>query len=237
MKAPTLILSFLAIAFVCFDFKGKDLNGTYSDELGIKFIIISADTLKIMTASYDIVDSPFYSSLNCMAICKYKVLSDSFMEINSMDPPDLAALKNISITRSKQFPNDSVQHPIINFVLPNLSEIVKLEVSDYLNHYSVTSNNGRGQIILNKEYDCLTKKIGFSITPTIYYASNLKGQYFGLLDYWYPHEINCQPDDIITIEIPNLTDDLLKQYYIKGEYVRIKSDGLEWRGTCYKKVK
>lgn len=234
MKGLSIIYSIVIIAFACVDMHGKGLDGTYSD--GMKFIEISKDTLKIMTASYEVYDCPNYSKLTCNAICKFNMISKSFLEINSIRHPFEEAFGDCKITRAKISPNDTAAFPIVNFVFPNITEDVKVEVYSHPNYYSAISEDGHCQIIINKYRNSTFKDIDFNVAPLNYNISNLEAQYFGVMFYWYAIGIDCQQDEIITIELPSVTEGLFEQYYIKGEYVRIKSDGLVWRGDFYKKL-
>ena len=53
-----------------------------------------------------------------------------------------------------------------------------------------------------------------------YVESNPAGQYFGVLYYMYPYEVNLDSEKSIVIKLPNITDTLFDQYFLLGEYIQ-----------------
>ena len=68
-----------------------------------------------------------------------------------------------------------------------------------------------------------------------YVESNPAGQYFGVLYYMYPYEVNLDSEKSIVIKLPNITDTLFDQYFLLEEYIQVVPHGIKWRGEYYKK--
>lgn len=201
--------------------------GTCTNESGSIVMDIQGDTLIMKSYESD-----------TLAICNWQRVSDTFMEINSIVNPVVNAFKDMSIHRSK-LPNDTSNTPaIFRFVLPNTTDDLEIYVLCGTKSYKGLIHNGVSQITLNNYRSRrFPEPISFGIRPIIYVESNPQSQYFGLLYLSYPFDIKYELNDLITIELPSVTPDLFNQYFIKGEYVHIVDEGLEWRGDTYYKQK
>jgi len=206
----------------------KIKSGIYSDESGSTIIVVSGDTLKISSASG-------IESNTCLAVCECKEISESFVEINSIVNPIFDAYNNISITYSNHSENvnNSDSNAIVNFILPNTSAIVEFHIYCGTVYYTKEASNGICQISLNRNRIDSPKSFSFVLRPLYYTESNPDAQFYGLLFYLYPYEIEYSKGDIITIELPSVTDNLFDQYYIKGEYIYLTCNGFQWRGESF----
>ncbi|MDE6769011.1 MAG: hypothetical protein K2J78_04710, partial [Muribaculaceae bacterium] len=63
-----------------------------------------------------------------LAICKTEVVSDSFIEINSILDPNETAFKDMVINYKKQSEQDSVSNAIVDFRLPKSSYEMKISL-------------------------------------------------------------------------------------------------------------
>ena len=200
-------------------------NGDYYNESGSVIIEISNDSLVIK--SYD-MEEP-------LAICKTEVVSDSFIEINSILDPNETAFKDMVINYKKQSEQDSVSNAIVDFRLPKSSYEMKISLYCGTNVYKGITKNGECSISLNKYSGKFPEPFTFFIEPPYYKESNPEGQYYGILYLMYPVEIKYRQDDIITIDLPSVTPTIFERYFIKGEFIRFFEESLEWRGDIYYK--
>lgn len=200
-------------------------NGKFENESGSVIMEILNDTLVIRS----------YNEEEPLAVCKTREVSDSFLEIQSVVNPNVAAFKDIHINYEKQSDQDSVSNAIVNFRLPKSSHQMKISIYCGTNLYAGTTNNGECSISLNKYSGNYPNPFTFFIEPLYYVESNPEGQYYGVLYLMYPMEIKYNNTDIITIHLPSVTVDLFEGYFIRGEYIHFIEGGLEWRGDKYYK--
>lgn len=197
-------------------------DGSYANESGSTFIYIIGDTLTIRSND----EEP-----STLAVCKCKKISDSFLEINTLDNPVLSAFKDMSVQYDSQDLTDTPA--VIKFIMPNAQTDLKINVLCGMQSYAGILDNGICQITLDRTAVSATEKFYFDIAPCYYNVSTPEGQYYGLLYIFYPFDIKCNNNDIITIKLPSVTKSLFSQYYIKGEYVHKTKKGIEWRGELY----
>lgn len=199
-------------------------DGSYANESGSTLIYISGDTLTIISN---------YEESSTLAVCKCKKISESFLEINTLDNPVFSAFRDMSVQYDGQ---DLTNTPVIvKFNMPNAETDLKINVLCGMQSYAGISHNGICQITLDSTALSTQEKIYFDIEPLQYDISTPEGQYYGLLYISYPFDIKCKNYDIITIELPSVTKSLFSQYYIKGEYVHKTRKGIEWRVELYYK--
>ena len=206
--------------------KTNDFDGVYINESASRLLRIVGDTLTVNSLGLD---------EESLAVCSCKIITDSFMEINSICNPGIQALKNMSITYSKQ--NEEVMNPhaIVRFHLPNAQRGMYAHIHRGMRNYKGDIRNGVCEILMDSDAIGLTKSFSFTITPNDYVESNPEGQYYGILYLLYPFEIQYVQNDIVNITLPSVTNNLFELYFIKGEYVHFTRDGLEWRGDIYYK--
>lgn len=97
------------------------------------------------------------------------------------------------------------------------------------------TEKGECTIVLNRNRINPPESFRFSFQPMYYVESNPAGQYFGILCYMYPYEVNLDSEKSIVINLPNITDTLFDQYFLLGEYIQVVPHGIKWRGEYYKK--
>lgn len=206
--------------------KKNDFDGVYINESGSQLIRIVSDTLTVNSSDID---------EESLAVCTCRVITNSFLEINSICNPGIQALKNMSITYSKQKEEVESPHVLVRFHLPNTQREMYANIHQGMRDYKGVIKNGVCDISMDSKTNDLTKPFSFTITPIDYVESNPDGQYYGILYILYPFEIQYVQNDIIDITLPSVTNNLFKLYFIKGEYVHFTRDGLEWRGDIYYK--
>ena len=164
--------------------------------------------------------------------CKITEASNTFFEINSIERPEQSAFKDILITEEASSNNASYE---ISFKVPNASIPIKFDVWCGTILYSGVTEKGKCTIVLNRNRITSSDSFRFSFQPMYYVESNPAGQYFGILCYMYPYEVNLDSEKSIVIKLPNITDTLFDQYFLWGEYIQVVPHGIKWRGEYYKK--
>ncbi|MDE6342062.1 MAG: hypothetical protein K2K93_07075 [Muribaculaceae bacterium] len=201
--------------------------GTYDGEYGMNKINISRDSLIIMAYDGD--------EFKVKAECKYKRVGKDFIEINSVISPYDKAIKTMSIKYNKQSVDSTELHPKVNFILSDTISEFTIDVYCGNLSYNGITKNGQCQFTLNRNPTQYTFSTTFTfyIKPKSIFASNLAEQYLGVIGIFYPFGIEYNENDLITIELPSVTEELFSNYYIRGEYIHIVNDKLEWRGEGF----
>lgn len=220
----SIIVYFTSFSFISLG--NNNYHGSYINESGSIVMDISNDSLIIKSYDFD---------LDTLAVCNWKSISESFLEINSKVDPVVTAFKDMSIHRSIQT-SDTVNNPaVFRFVLPNTTEDMEIYVICGTKSYKGITQNGIFQVTLDKNISKFPEPLSFYIKPLFYSESNPASQYYGILYLSYPFNIRYNLNEMITIELPSVTPSLFYQYFIKGEYVNMTNEGLEWRGDIYYK--
>lgn len=220
------------IGLVSFGETSKKLeNGIYHNETSSKLIEIKNDTLKFLSCSSSSIEE-WEKSYYPLAICKITEASNTFFEINSIEGPEQSAFKDILITEEVSSNNAPYE---ISFKVPNASIPIKFDVWCGTILYSGVTEKGKCTIVLNRNRINSSDSFRFSFQPMYYVESNPAGQYFGVLYYMYPYEVNLDSEKSIVIKLPNITDTLFDQYFLLGEYIQVVPHGIKWRGEYYKK--
>lgn len=220
------------IGLVSFGETSKKLeNGIYHNETSSKLIEIKNDTLKFLSCSSSSIEEG-EKSYYPLAICQITEASNTFFEINSIERPEQSAFKDILITEEASSNNAPYE---ISFKVPNASIPIKFDVWCGTILYSGVTEKGKCTIVLNRNRINSSDSFRFSFQPMYYVESNPAGQYFGVLYYMYPYEVNLDSEKSIVIKLPNITDTLFDQYFLLGEYIQVAPHGIKWRGEYYKK--
>ena len=206
-------------------------NGVYHNESGARSIEIKNDTLKFLSCSSSSIEEG-EKSYYPLAICKITEASNTFFELNSIERPEQSAFKDILITEEASSNNASYE---ISFKVPNASIPIKFDVWCGTILYSGVTEKRECTIVLNRNRITSSDNFRFSFQPMYYVESNPAGQYFGVLYYMYPYEVNLDSEKSIVINLPNITDTLFDHYFLLGEYIQVVPHGIKWRGEYYKK--
>lgn len=188
-----------------------------------------------------------------VAICSVRKVGKAFYELSSDAGLNLGAFDNISIIREDSKTDDDSTS--IVFELPNSSTEWVFEVKCNYKRYRGVAKNKRYELRIRKEpLSSVSRRISFSFRPASYVESTDMAQYFGLLSFVYNLENEYNPESLngnencqglleydntknLRIIMPAVTDDLAKQYYIRGDYIRLLPDGsLMWRGMVFVRV-
>lgn len=224
MKSTLCLLSAVCISTVSLSGKINKPNGVFCNDSYSLSIIIDGDTLKMLSCNVD---------EGALTVCNIEMMTDTFMKINSNYNPGIQALKNMSITYSKQEEDITNPHVIVRFHLPNIQRDMKATIHRGMMDYTGFIRNGACEITMDSNTADSSKPFSFTISPVDYVESNPDGQFYGVLYILYPFEIKYENNDIVTIELPSVNPNLFEMYFIKGEYIHLTRDGLEWRGEIY----
>jgi hypothetical protein len=210
------------MCFIISSFGQKDISGVYTNEAGMQIKIEGNAFIYTIPQ----VHSPVYSN-DTLARCTYNRIDDQFIEINTVD--DYASiLKTLRFTQSKtDKSNDSI---LVKFIMPYNKSKLKIEIhADYEVLYKLEYSQKNQGISIPKN----TNKIVLYIRPEYFLESGFDGQYYGRvcfnsIEYEVGSNINK-----IDIEIPAIDDSFFEKYYLKGEYVRVSRDKIEWKGVVF----
>ena len=217
----TYCILYTFISSICM---AKRCDGTFENESGSILMEISNDTLFIRS----------FEGEEPLAICKILKVTPSFLIVNSIMNPNENAFQDMEINYDSQTDLGADEATVVNFVLPDTSDDMKINIFSGTNIYSGTTNKGTCSISLNKNGVYYPGSFNFTIEPSFYVESNPEGQFFGVLNIMYPYKLECRRNDIITIYLPSVTESLFNRYFIKGEYIHLLDNGIEWRGDIYK---
>ena len=209
---------------VCYGETSKKLeNGVYHNESGARLIEIKNDTLKFLSCSSSSIEEG-EKSYYPLAICQIAEASNTFFEINSIERPEQSAFKDILITEEVSSNNAPYE---ISFKVPNASIPIKFDVWCGTILYSGVTEKGECTIVLNRNRITSSDNFRFSFQPMYYVESNPAGQYFGVLYYMYPYEVNLDSEKSIVIKLPNITDTLFDLFFLLGEYIQVVPLGIK----------
>lgn len=203
--------------------------GNYVNESGWGRIEIMSDTLKI------------YNSLNYgrldegkpLAVCSFKSINSDFIEVNSIDGSWISVHKGIIINEEE---TEELTDCILAFKAPNLTTPIRIIVRDYKERYCGIIKDGVCEININNITSDNLQLYDMYLEPiNIPDASNLWGQFYGVLYCFFYNKIPVKKYNKITITLNDLEDKTFEQYFIYGEYMQITSSGLKWRNEIYKK--
>lgn len=174
-----------------------------------------------------------------LAICNFKWVDKSLIEVNSIKDPFIEATKSMIIfqTKDSTINNDSI---MVIFKVP-IQEKLEIYLSSYISIFNLTSdynynleyNQSKEVLFINKN----NMKISFTVKPKDVIPSTLYGYFYSILEFNSPEvKINDNINKII-IEILAINKVFFERYYIKGEYARVINNRIIWRGVTYKKEK
>lgn len=202
---------------------GSSLNGIYKNASGTLYLQIKNDTMLITSPSFAGGRSQVLST------CLIKYETSRFIEINSITHPIGVVFKDISIR--KQTNNENLQE--IVFVCKNNKTPLRFSVFCGSIIYSSTMMEDTCTISLNKNQINSPNEITFLFEPLNYLPSFPSAQFLGLLYYEYPFKIGVLKGETVYINLPNISEDILNQYFIEGEYVKVITNGLLWRNQLF----
>ncbi len=226
----------------------KDLNGYYFNEN----IIQLGNVLQIQNDSLLIFNDSDYSLNNTdslfvfpLATCRIDKLSDCFYEINSIGGSILSAMKNASVTADTVDMLNKSMDVHVHFDLPNVKKKLKLSYyakdcpTENLKIITDTIIAGKCDLTIRNfhNHTLFPSPPVFYISPFDYESSSLFGQYYGVLYYEINPFFECSRLNFskVTIHIPGITDRVLNQFFIYGEFIKVDGDTIIWRKSKYKK--
>lgn len=203
----------------------KPENGIYYSESGSTWFEIKNDTLLFKSFL-------FTEKEHTLAICKITRIDNNFFEINSIGGSIFDFFKGISVTEE---PSEDKNISTITFDVPNADSRVQFDILYYFKTYSAITENGKCTININ--HSKYTTDCHFWLRPIQYNQSNVEGQFFGVLQYEYPIDLDLKGGKNIVVRLPGVTDLMFEQFYLTGEYVQIVRGGVKWNGKVYKRSK
>lgn len=230
-----MLIIFFVINFQVYG-QSKNLYGRYykveDDNLGSVYCIdVNGMQLNFMSSSQPGIPE------DTLAICDFKWVDKSLIEVNSIKDPCIEAFKSMIIfqTKDSTINNDSI---MVIFKIPTRKELVIDLLSDTSTfnfirdcEYNLEYNQSKQVLFINKN----SVEISFTVKPKVVIPSTITGYLYSILRFWEPEvKINDNINKII-IEIPAINDEYFERYYIKGEYARVINDKIIWRGVTYKK--
>lgn len=221
----------------------NNLDGYYIADLTYQYgnvIQITSDSLMVYDWEDFVRDNPDSLSVNPRAICKIDKCSENFYELNSIGGSVLSVWKDMSISADIANPQQGrLKDMSVYFNLPNLKKEMLLKYYDEDNQeITDTIINGEVHVFLKDFHSKLMPEyFTFYIYPLKYDASSLWGQFYGVLYYEIvPFQtIDWRKASNVSIILTGITDNVIKQYFIQGEYIRIENDTLTWKNGTYKR--
>lgn len=199
----------------------EDIEGLYHDEFSINKLIIHGDTLSLV---YPFLPQD-WQFLDTTAHCKLTHCEDSFYEVNSMEWR-LKKTVSYSYTQSCQ---DSI---IVKLVSHAYFMEYDIKVSVCETSYEFRMANGHGECII--PLNSAPKEVYITVRPPHLWLncdlfdnlcrSALRESFF--VDLSPLNELQ----NTVTIDLTNLDDKYFQRHLVEGEYLRIVSDTIFWRG-------
>lgn len=216
--------------------QSKNLYGRYYEiedsNLGSVYCIdVNGMQLNFMSSSQPGIPE------DTLAICDFKWVDKSFIEVNSIKDPFIEASKSMIIfqTKDSTINNDSI---MVIFKIPTQGELVIHLLSDTSSfdfirdcEYKLEYNQSKQVLFINKN----SVKISFTVKQKDVTPSTLTGYLYSILEFLQAEVVINDNINKIIIEIPAINDEFFERYYIKGEYARVINDKIIWRGVTYKK--
>ena len=219
----------------------KKIDGSYYDKYGEE-IIIKRDRFILDLHQ----TAPFYGT-DKIANCRISRINDELIEINSETPRERQLKAQSSLTIKQSYDpdlKDSIrveirikEHSLIySEILANFdSSLSYLTSSNYDKQYSKKYHINEGFVSVTLPGD-IKRLFSVYFEPERIPYEGLDPIYRG---YAYQSisldTIVEEGKNVIKISVPAIDGGYFQQYYVKGEYVRIKENSLIWRGIEYKK--
>ncbi len=222
----------LVICIYCFStslFGQKDISGTYYNDAGMQIKIEDNKFTYIISQSH----SPIYHS-DTLAECSIKRIDKNFIEINSV-PPLFSIQRRLQVNQS--FENGISDSIKVVFLIPyDFGELVISIYTDlafqklYELHYSKNNNT----IMLPKTIKSFF--YGFEPQLSSIITHSVEGAFYGIMRVEPLLECAIEKgQNSVEINIPTLDNSFFEKYYVKGEYVRITHNKIEWKGDVFVK--
>lgn len=235
MKNSRLILAFFLVFWGTNTIKSQDLCGEYVSTIGDKVIIDQDYFYYIYPMSFA---SPYYT--DTLAKCSINYINENLIELNSVGFPFFDVFKDCKITQA----HDTTlrDERVFKFQLPHYKRKLGLRIGVEQKEAGIINFNTPHFIYSDTVNSIKLPEKGCSFDFTIAQEGGPsphtpEGTFYGLLYVCSPDYTISPSCNSITIELPSLTDYFFEQYYVKGEYARVKGKSIIWKGITYKKTK
>ena len=225
----------LLLLCVCFSFclfgNKKDISnnisGTYYSPSGTRIEIKGNELFYIVPNVY----TPVWHN-DTLAKCLFKWIDANFIEINTTSPT-IYGRNGIKVVQS--FDPTIADSIKVSFIIPYQRSNLKIQL--YTNAFKTIefkySKSRRELMIPNN-----VESISYYISPEQLIPHTSDGLFYGVVGFDSYQEYRIEKNiNHISIEIPAIDDSFFEQYFIKGEYARIKKGAIIWKGEIFKKKK
>lgn len=205
----------------------ESIEGMYGDSYFGRCRIY-ADTIDIYRPEFVICYPMEEVNYILTARCTIEKIEGEFYSVNSITSPNSELYKNIQIVRTESYENsDSID---IEFVLPNYEDKIRI-IAHSESDYEAIAHKRR--CLLRLPSSC--REFILEIVPLSYLTYFSPPVFNGLVRFTYDKPIQCDAATKATILLPGVTLELLADYYLENEYIRITRKGVYMLGEFWKR--
>lgn len=190
----------------------------------------------------DIKDGLFYYSVpningigyDTLAVCTIQRVNDNIIELNSLEQCN----NTLNYMDIAQLPVNAGKQDSLVLQLNIPYHKGPLHIGIFEKGSSITVLEGiykKNCSTFMLPPNCRNKPLTLFILPEKYFYAEKDGRFFGLLYYdsLFPFIIKDNTGEI-KIEIPTIDDLFFDRYNVRGEYIWINNDSIQWKGKVWK---
>lgn len=222
------------MSLICFSlstYAQSEIEGTYEDEFGYKVVIKDSmfyyiEPQKHLALLYN----------DTLAVCSIRECGNEFIELNTTQSPSQRLYQGFSVkTESSSDMNEHIDVYFSTLYTGKLDISLFIFPSDSIVAFEYSQSNNKVKI--PHDVESFYFKIGpkFNDIP----LHDFGGCYYGVLfvaSRMITIKNSREKIDRIYINIPAFTNDFFEKYYVYGEYAKITSGEITWKGRTFKKV-
>lgn len=229
MKQITLLLLIFFLSCSCFGKDKRDrIDGLYLSTDSTLVITIKSDTLKMFFTNPTNWSIP----KEIAAVCSYKKINNSFYEVNSIEGSQLSAFNEVIVEKVPQ--TEEREKNEITIITPNTTRRIQYTVFINSSSHFGKSDNKVCRIPFIPPYGDVTFlydrpiEVKISMYPFNIEPSCSTNQFFGAAAYDYELLVKTNPNEDIIITLPSITNEVLRQFLLRHEYIYMPQDTIKW---------
>jgi hypothetical protein len=228
MKRCLLVVVILLTCFSLSFAQKDDISGIYMDKYNYELHVKGNKLYLILDQHGNIA---YYS--DTLAICTIDRIEEGLIELNSQDPEELV---QSTMKICQEYDSLIVNKKKVVFHIPCQEDILIDIMTDKYKPFKVDYSNYEGtNVVYLPENTC-----SFSFTlelKRIMMPHSLEGAFYGIVRYTVDKVEFEENKNVMILSFPAIDNSFFERYYVKGDYARIVSDSIIWKGCTFHKCK
>lgn len=233
MKRSLLIIVAL---FTCFSLsfaQREDLSGIYEDKSHYQLHVKDNKLYLILDQCGSIA---FYS--DTLAICTIKRIEEGLIELNSQDPEELL---RSTLKICQEYDSLIVNKKKVVFHIPCQDDIlIGIRAENYktfkMDYIKVDYSNDKGNNVVYLPEG--TDSFFFTLElKRIMMPHSSEGAFYGIVRCCTQDLEFEENKNMMILSLPAIDSSFFERYFVKGEYARVTSNSIIWKGRTYRKCK